>query len=273
MDKRPIGIFDSGLGGLTAVKELEQLLPNEQIIYFGDTGRVPYGTRGRDTIIKYSLQDIRFLKSFDVKAIVIACGTVSSVAFHEICSSTKLPVIGVVEPTAAAAVKKTQSGRIGVIATSATIGSGSFKNSILSFMPGAQVKSRACPLFVPLVENGYFGRENKLARLAAHDYLDEFAGKIDTMIFGCTHYPLLRGVIEDLLPGVALIDAGLELARAAAARLREAGLLADADAGSAEKNAENFYVSDSTEDFERLAGIFLEHPVRGRAERIEIDRF
>lgn len=267
LDTRPIGVFDSGLGGLTFVKELERLLPHEKIVYFGDTGRVPYGTRGRDTIIKYALQDIRFLTGHNVKAIVAACNTVSSIAFDDIKSAVKIPVVGVVEPAAKAAVSKTRSGRIGVIGTSATINSGVYQRTIAKLLPSAQIKSRSCPLFVPLVENGYFMRDCKIAQLAAHDRLDEFKGEIDTLILGCTHYPLLRGVIEDILPGVTLIDSGLETAKATVKLLEQNDLLADDGGGT------RFYVSDSSEDFARLAGIFLEHDVCGNVEKIDIEKF
>ncbi|HEX2938985.1 MAG TPA: glutamate racemase [Ruminiclostridium sp.] len=268
MDTRPIGVFDSGLGGLTAVKELERLIPNENIVYFGDTGRVPYGSRGTDTIKKYAISDMRFLLSFNVKAIVIACGTVSSVAFEEVRKVTDLPVIGVVEPAAKAAVKASRSGKIGAIATSATVGSGSYEKSILKMNPDAEVKTRACPLFVPLVENGYFERDCKIAQLAAHDYLDEFSGKVDTLILGCTHYPLLRGVIEDILPGVALVDSGLETAKTTVSLLCEKKLLNTEGNGSV-----RYYVSDRTSDFSKIAGIFLEHPVNGMVEKVNIEKY
>lgn len=267
MDTRPIGVFDSGLGGLTFVKEFERLLPREKIVYFGDTGRVPYGTKGRDTIIKYALQDIRFLKSFDVKAIVIACGTVSSVAFGEAAASADVPIISVVKPTAGAAARCTKTERIGVLGTSATIGSGAYKKAILELMPDAEIKSRACPLFVPLVENGYFRRDNQLARLAAHEYLDEFSGDVDTLIMGCTHYPLLRGVIQDILPGITLVDAGLETAKATVKMLEQNDLLSGKGGGT------RYFVSDSTDDFARLASIFLEHPVADMVEKVEIEKY
>lgn len=269
MDTRPIGIFDSGLGGLTAVKELERLLPNEEIVYFGDTGRVPYGTKSRDTIIKYTLQDIRFLNSFNVKAIVIACNTVSSVAFSAASSTFDLPIIGVVDPTTRAAVNRTRTGRIGVIGTNATIKSGVYEKTIKKLYPQAQIKSRACPLFVPLVENGCFDRGNKIAQVAAHEYLDEFKGCVDTLILGCTHYPLLRSVIEDILPDVALVDSGFETAKVAAKLLGQNDMLTSQDA----RGGSRFYVSDSAEDFAHLAGIFLEHTVTDKVENVEIDKY
>ena len=266
MDIRPIGLFDSGLGGLTAVKELEKLMPHEQIVYFGDTGRVPYGTRGSEIIKKYAMQDIRFLKSFGVKAILIACGTVSSVAYDEAKAEAGLPVIGVVEPAAAAAAKRTKSRHIGVVGTGATINSGAYERALRALLPDAQIISRACPLFVPLVENGCFGRENRLARIAAEEYLADLNGVIDTLILGCTHYPLLRSVIAELLPGVELIDAGAETAKAVATLMERNDMLSD-DGGKT-----RFYVSDSA-NFERLAGIFLEKPVYGRVEKVDIEKY
>jgi glutamate racemase len=267
LDKRPIGIFDSGLGGLTVVKELERLLPYEKIVYFGDTGRVPYGTKDHDTLVRYALQDIRFLSSYNVKAIVIACGTISSVAFDEVSAEIRIPVIGVVDPTAKAAVHQTRDGRIGVIATSATIASGSYEKSVERLLHGSKVKSRACPLLVPLIEDGHFGRENKIVKPIVQEYLNEFVGTVDTLILGCTHYPLLSDMIEDILPGVTLIDAGCETAKAAVDMLKQNELLTGEDGGC------QFYVSDSTDKFARLAGIFLEHPVTGRVEKVEIEKY
>lgn len=266
MDTRPIGVFDSGLGGLTFVKELERQLPHEHIVYFGDTGRVPYGTRGREIIKKYAKQDIRFLKSFGIKAAVIACGTVSSVAFGEVEEAADFPVVGVVEPASAAAAAASKSGNIGVIATSATISSGSYQKELLKLAPKANITTKACPLLVPLVENGYFARDSKIASLAVHDYLDELREKVDTLILGCTHYPLLRGVIADVLPGVELIDAGLETAKSVAGILEKDGLLSDDGGGS------RFFVSDCTDDFARLAGIFLERSL-DRVEKVDIEKY
>lgn len=269
MDTRPIGVFDSGLGGLTAVKELERLLPDEKIVYFGDTGRVPYGTKGSDTIIKYALQDIRFLRTFDVKAIVIACGTVSSVAFNTVSREFSLPIIGVVEPTAAAAAAKTKSGNIGVIATAATISTGCYEREILKLMPKAKIMSRACPMFVPLVENGYFTDNSEVATIIAHEYLDDFKGKVDTLILGCTHYPLLSGIIKKILPDVTLINSGYETALKAADIMKENILLSE----KANNEPTRFFVSDRASDFTKLSAIFLEHEVTGSVEKIDIEKF
>ena len=271
MDNRAIGVFDSGLGGLTVVKELTRLLPCENIVYFGDTGRVPYGTKGSDTIVKYARQDIRFLLSFDVKAIIIACGTVSSVAFEQSQAVSPVPLVGVVNPASAAAVKATRSGQIGILGTSATIRSGSYGREILRLAPQTKVCSRPCPLFVPLVENGYFRKGSPLATLAAHEYLDEFRGSgIDTLILGCTHYPLLKDVVAEVVGSdVTLIDSGKETAVAAAALLGAQGLLCE----GAKDGQCRFYVSDCTDEFAALAGIFLERSVSGYVEKTDIEKF
>lgn len=271
MDNRPIGVFDSGLGGLTAIKELEKLLPGEDIIYFGDTGRVPYGTKGRDTIVKYAAQIMRFLRGFDVKAVIIACNTVSAVAFDETASVSSVPVIGVVEPAVAAAMRATKNGRIGILGTSATIASGAYDKVILSASPEIVIKSRACPLFVPLVENGHFERGDKITELAAHEYLDEYANwGADTVILGCTHYPILKDIIGEILgDGVTLIDSGREAAVAAAETFEKSGLKCEKQTGG----KCSFYVSDYTEDFTRLAGILLEHPLAGYVEKTDIEKY
>lgn len=270
MDKRPVGVFDSGLGGLTAVRELRRLLPEEDIVYFGDTGRVPYGTKGHDTIVKYALQDVRFLMGYDVKMIVIACGTVSSTAFREAAgAATPVPVIGVLEAAARAAAERTRDGRIGVLGTSATVRSGSFERELRHLLPEASITGRACPLFVPLVENGYFARENPVASLVAHDYLDSLRGQVDTLILGCTHYPLLYDLIARIMGSeVALVDAGRETAVRTAGILREKQLLC----GSTAPGRCRFFVSDSTEDFSRLAGLFLGTSIES-LEKVDIDRY
>lgn len=272
LDNRPIGVFDSGLGGLTAVKELQKILPCEDIVYFGDTGRVPYGTKGSDTIMKYTAQDIRLLLSFNVKAIIIACGTMSSVAFPQaVAVAAPVPVIGVVCPTVNAALSATRNNRIGILGTSATIRSGSYEEEILQKKPQAEVFPQACPLFVPLVENGYFKKDDPLATLAATDYLRAYEGTgIDTMIMGCTHYPLLQGVIASIMgDGVTLIDPGKETARVAESLLRNSDLLAEDN----RQGVCRFYVSDCTDDFTRLAGVFLEQKVSGYVEKIDIEKY
>lgn len=265
-----IGVFDSGLGGLTAVRELRRILPGENIVYFGDTGRVPYGTRGRDIIVEYAKQDIAFLLSKGVKAVIAACGTVSSTLPAEVAASLPVPYMGVVESAARAAVLATKTGRIGVIGTPATVASGSYPAAIRRLMPGAAITATACPLFVPLVENGYFGVQNPVTRLVAQDYLkDVKSAGVDTLILGCTHYPLIAPVLVDLMgPGVTLVDVGRAAAQSARHMLERTGLLRTPRQGKVE-----YYVSDSTEQFDRLAHIFLGEYAGGSVQRIDIDAY
>lgn len=266
----PIGVFDSGLGGLTAVRELRRLLPHEDIVYFGDTGRVPYGTRGADIIIRYAKQDIAFLLEQNVKYIMAACGTVSSTLPGAYTDALPVPYTGVVQSAAAAAVRATRTGRIGVIGTQATVQSGSYQAAIAALLPAAQVTATACPLFVPLVENGYFGRDNAVTRMVAQDYLRDIqAAGVDTLILGCTHYPLIAPILADLMgEGVALIDPGRETAGAARAALQEAGLLRTEGQGTA-----RYYVSDSPEQFARLSDWFLGEYAGGGVIRISVDAY
>ena len=258
-----IGVFDSGFGGLTAVKEILDIAPDAGIVFFGDTGRVPYGTRSRETIISYALQDARFLASKNVDAILVACGTVSSTAMPELRREISVPVFGVVEATAEAAVRATKNGRIGIIGTTATVNSGSYAGYIASLDPAIETFSTACPLFVPLVEEGMTSPDCEITRLAVEHYLAHFRDKgIDTLILGCTHYPVIADAISRALPGVTLINSGAESAR----KLRDLGLLVPG-------GAPEYYVSDSAEHFSRLASRFLGRPVEGSVEYVEIDKF
>jgi len=266
MDLRPVGVFDSGFGGLSAVRELRRALPNEDIIYFGDTGRVPYGGRSVSTIIKYAKQDIRFLESFDIKAILIACGTVSS-ALHRFSDEIALPVTGVVEPTVASAKSSTKNGKIGIIGTAATIASGAYERALGD---GFEVMSVACPLFVPLVENGRFEPGDVVIETVAREYLAPFAGfGCDTLILGCTHYPLLKRVIAGVLPGVTLIDSGAEAALALKSMLSAGGLSSGRENGG----AVDYHVSDDPENFSRLASIFMGEPVEACAKKVDIEKY
>ncbi len=255
-----IGVFDSGMGGLTAVKELNALMPCEDVIYFGDTARIPYGSRSRETVLRYASEDIAFLKKHKIKMIIAACGTVSSV-IGDSSPVDNMPFTGVVIPAAKAACMATKSGKIGVIGTSATIRSGSFVKAIKNIMPEASVTSNACPLFVHLVENGYTARECKITRLAAEEYLEPIKKEnVDTLILGCTHYPVIKDVIADIMgDGVTLISPGAEAAKYAQSCLMEKNILNK----SSESGKNVFYVSDSKELFEENAGHFLEHPVNG----------
>ncbi|MBD5094777.1 MAG: glutamate racemase [Subdoligranulum sp.] len=266
----PIGVFDSGLGGLTAVRELRRLLPGEDIIYFGDTGRVPYGTRGADIIVRYAKQDIAFLLEQNVKYIMAACGTVSSTLPKAYTDTLPVPYTGVVQSAAEAAVRATQTGRIGVIGTPATVQSGSYHAAIAALLPAAHITATACPLFVPLVENGYFNADNAVTRMVARDYLRDIrAAGVDTLILGCTHYPLIAPILADLMgPDVTLIDPGRETAHAARKALSAAGLLREGAGGTAQ-----YYVSDSTESFARLSDWFLGDYAGGPVTRISVDAY
>ena len=242
MDNRAIGIFDSGLGGLTCVKKVMEIMPGEDIIYFGDTGRVPYGTRSPETLVKYVRQDINFLESFDIKLIVIACGTASSAALPRIKNEVKTGVIGVLEPACVAAANATRNGKVGVIGTQGTINSGKYTQTLKSINPELEVFSKACPLFVPLVENGYTSGE--VVELIAHDYLDKIKREgVDTLILGCTHYPLLAAEIQKIMgDGVRLINSGAETAIEARRYLESRDMRSGREKGSVK-----YYVSDSVE--------------------------
>lgn len=260
MNNDGIGVFDSGMGGLTAVKELNRLLPNENIIYLGDTARVPYGSRSRETVMRYARQDAEFLRKHKIKMIIAACGTVSSVV------GTKpfiedMPFTGVILPAAQAACAATKNGRIGVIGTPATIRSGSYAKAIKSVNPHVSVIGNSCPLFVHLVENGYTDKDNKITRLAAEEYLEPIkAENVDTLILGCTHYPVIKDIISDVMgEKVTLISSGMEAAKYAHSCLFERDLLSD----RTEMGKNIFYVSDSTELFKENAENFLGHPVEG----------
>jgi len=269
MDSRPVGVFDSGLGGLTTVKKLAEYLPREDIIYLGDTGRVPYGPRSRDTIVRYARQDASFLAGFDIKAMVIACNTVCSVAFDVLESVYDLPLYEVVTAPARAAAALTRNGKIGVIGTAATIGSGAYETALNKEAPGVKVFSAPCPLFVPLAENGRTSPDDIAALTIAGDYLKSMREwGADTLIMGCTHYPLLRAVISKVMgPDVALIDSGAETAKMVAGDLRARGILSPGAANGTIK----YFVTDSTEGFVSLASRFLESEVYGHIEQVALD--
>ena len=270
MDNRPIGVFDSGLGGLTAVKELKRVLPNESIVYFGDTGRVPYGTRSRETIIRYAAQDMHFLMENNVKAVVAACGTVSSSA-SEIGRALPVPYIDVITPTAQAAVEMSKNGKIGVLGTSATVNSGSFIKAIKSFSRNAEGFCEACPLFVSLVENGFVARGDEVTELTARRYLASLnAREVDTVILGCTHFPIIKWAIGNAVgDDVKLIDSGKETARYLAEILKKNNLCADEKS----KPVYNYYVSDSVEGFRNIAELFLGGSVDGEIKKIDIEKY
>lgn len=269
MDNRAIGIFDSGLGGLTTVKELKHLLPNEEIIYFGDIGRVPYGSRSRETIRKYAMQDIQFLLQHDVKLVIAACGTVSSMMTTEMRDSIGLPYSGVVLPSAQAACAATSNGKIGVIGTTATVRSVSYARAIHAILPEAHVYGNACPLFVPLVENGFIQPDNEITTKVAEIYMKPMIeAKVDTLILGCTHFPIIYDIINQVLDyKVTLIDPGRQVAKWAQSYLTSNGMLRETQGTC------KFYVSDSPEVFNDTAAIFLGKNISGEVEQINIDSF
>lgn len=268
MNNSAIGVFDSGLGGLTAVKSIQELLPHENIVYFGDTGRLPYGTKTDSTIKKYAAGDVRFLLSHHVKLIVIACGTASSVALSDMQKQFTTPIVGVVGAACAAAVKSCKNGRIGVLGTSSTIKSCSYLKEINRLNPEIKVYQQACPLFVPLVENGHFNTE--VTRLVIDEYIYEIrkAG-VDTLILGCTHYPLLTEAIAEYMgDDVRLINVGEELAKLLPDILGEQGL-ADVN----KKGICEYFVSDDEEGFARLGSVFLQKKIDGQVKKIDIEKY
>lgn len=269
MDNRPIGVFDSGLGGLTAVKALRRILPGEDIVYFGDTGRIPYGTRSRETIVKYARQDMDFLNRFDVKMIVVACGTVSSMLNITPGFQSKIPFTGVLVPAAQAACGLSTSGRIGVIGTQATIRSGEFGRIIRSIRPDAQVFGNACSLLVPIVEAGLVTRDSVIATEAVAMYLAPLKETgVDTLVLGCTHFPLLYDIINEYLEyKVTLIDSGAEVARHVRNTLAAANQLSEKAAGG----SFDFYVSDTVDGFAKTAQLFLGEPVSDQVSRVDLE--
>lgn len=270
MDNRPIGVFDSGVGGLTTVRELRKLLPGEDIVYFGDTGRVPYGTRSREIIRKYAAQDIRFLARHDVKAIIAACGTVSANFSEKDVRDLgiDLPYTTIVLPATRNACAMSAQGRVGVIATPAAIRSGAYGKAVRSIAPGTKVFGNACPLLVPLAENGMTAADNPIARLAVELYLKPLiAEEIDTLILGCTHYPLFYDLVNEVLEyKVTLIDAGAAAARELQAALAGAGMTAEED----REGTARYYVTDQPEGFVEVARHFLGGEFSGTVEYVDI---
>ncbi len=270
MSNQPIGVFDSGLGGLTAVKQLRAIMPHENIVYFGDTGRVPYGNRSVETIRRYAEQDAKFLLSHDVKMVIAACGTVSSTAM-DLGDRLPVPYTNVVKPTAKAAADATQNGKIGVIGTTATITSCAYKKEIERIDSGIQVFQQDCPLFVPLVENGFISADDPITKLTVERYLKGLKSEgVDTIILGCTHYPILKAVIGEYVGmEVKLIDSGKETAYHAAELLKEQGLLNE----SGEEGECQFFVSDHTEGFANIASIFLHSNIGKNVSRVDIQNY
>ena len=270
-DNRPIGVFDSGLGGLTVLKELQQVLPNENIVYFGDTGRVPYGNKSNSTIKSYALQDERFLLSKNVKYIVAACGTVSAVA-PDTAKALPVCLMGVVENSVKDAVECTKNKKIGVIGTSATIGNGAHKRLIEKYLPDAEVTTSECPLFVPLVEEGWFSADDEVVLEVVERYLKPIkSAGVDTLILGCTHYPVLKDAIRKVMgDGVMLINMGYSTARAVKSDLERLDLLNDGK----EPPVKEFYLSDITSGFSKISKILLGEETDGdKVGLVDISRY
>ncbi len=267
--KAAIGIFDSGVGGLTVAREIMRLLPNEDIVYFGDTARVPYGSKSRETVIRYSKQIIRFLETKNVKMIVIACNTASALALDEVSKEVDVPVLGVVVPGARAAVEATGSKKVGVVATEATIRSEIYTKVIQQDKPDILVQGKACPLFVPIVEEGL--AKHKIAQDVIHYYLEEIKNSgVDTLILGCTHYPLLRTKIKEYLgDAIHLVNPAYETALDVKRTLDENGIKNNRESGIVNHS---FYVSDSAERFKVFANTILPFDIES-TQKINIEEY
>ncbi len=259
-----IGIFDSGIGGLTVAKEIMAELPSENIVYFGDTARVPYGNKSRETIQKFSLQIANFLLTKNIKILVVACNTASSFALEFLKQNLKIPVIGVIEPGAAAAMKISKNFNIGVIGTKGTIQSLSYQNYLKSRDENVKVFAKACPLFVPLVEEGW--TENEISSKIAEEYLRDLRdSKIDTLILGCTHYPILKNVIAKIMgSNVNIVDSARETAAATKREIKKLESLNAEIAQATDSKQYRFFVSDDKEKFEEFATKFFNSTISGK---------
>lgn len=271
MDRNaPIGVFDSGVGGLTVAREIMRQMPDERIVYFGDTARVPYGTKSQETVIRYSRQIIRFLQTQKVKAIVIACNTASACALEAVEKTLDIPIIGVIHAGAKAAVEATKNGKIGIIATEATIRSGVYTEMMCQMNPDIEVTGKPCPLLVPLVEEGLL--HDSVTDEIASRYLASLKGKyIDTLVMGCTHYPLLRSTLKRLMgEDVALINPAYETAVELKGLLEEKELTCVPGGGSGEQY--QFFVSDMAEKFTNFATAILPREVK-ETKKINIEEY
>lgn len=267
----PIGVFDSGVGGLTVAREIMRQIPNEKIIYFGDTARVPYGSKSKETVTRFSRQIVRFLQTHQVKTIVVACNTASAYALEDLEKETDIPIIGVVKPGAKAASEATRNGKIGVIATEATIGSHIYSQYIKKIHPEVTIYGKACPLFVPLVEEGLW--EDPVTDEIAKRYLNELIDiDIDTLILGCTHYPLIRSTVARIMGDkVTLVNPAYETARELKEMLERKGLLKETPVALGE-NKYQFYVSDGAEKFKTFANSIIKYGILS-AKTINIEEF
>lgn len=261
-NNRPIGIFDSGVGGLTVVKQFFKRLPHEEIVYLGDTARVPYGTKSPETIKRFSLENSEFLMKFDVKMIVVACNTASSTSLDALRERFNIPILGVIKPGAQKAVSVTRNNRIGIIGTHTTVKSKAYEKEIKNIIKDVEVVSKACPIFVPLVEEGW-GNEQVTCDIAKKYLSSLIRKRVDTLILGCTHYPLLKSVISKVMGrNVKIIDSAGSVADEAYNILTALGILADED----RKLRHRFYATDAVEHFVRIGEKFLGTKIQ-RAER------
>ena len=251
--QKPIGVFDSGIGGLTVVKRLASALPNESIIYFGDTARVPYGSKSNSTVIEYSIQNTKFLLQKNIKALVVACNTASSIAIPDLKKMFDIPIIGMIEPGSRMAIKKSKSNKIGVIGTRATVNNLAYSKEIKKLNNSAEVIEKPCPLFVPLAEEGWI--KHQATYEIAEEYLRELSDVgIDTLVLGCTHYPILSEVIQKVIGGnVTLIDSGVASSEVIKSELEKLDLLSD----SSKPGVQEYYVSDIPAKFKEVAELFL----------------
>ncbi|MEK7111986.1 MAG: glutamate racemase [Patescibacteria group bacterium] len=267
MDKRAIGVFDSGLGGLTVVKEIRKILPNESIIYLGDTARVPYGTRSKEVVTRFSLEDAKFLLKENVKCIVVACNTASALSFDSLNKVIKIPIFEVITPASIKVARITKTKRVGVIGTWGTITSGAYEKKIKKEDRNVEVFSQACPLLVPLIEENEM--DPKVLKAIIQKYLAELKRKnVDTLILGCTHYPIIKNAIERYLgSGVALINPGREVAVSLADYLVKKGLNSPKKLHPVRK----YYVTDLTERFIEVARMFLQDNLDGKIIKVEIN--
>ena len=270
MDNRPIGVFDSGLGGLTVLKEIINLLPGESAVYFGDSGRAPYGTKSRETVVKYTFQNMRFLLNHDIKMVVIACNTMSAYGFRQVVKNFDIPIVEVIQPGAVTGARETKNKKLGIIGTPATINSGAYGMAVNSIDNSIETLSKACPLFVPLVEEGWEWWENDIAFRIAEEYLTPLKQSgVDTLILGCTHYPLLQNTISRVMgEGVKLVSSALETAKAVRKTIEDGNMQRDVLL----KPVYRHYTSDSVEKFEPLCSTILGAEITS-AERVDIEKY
>jgi glutamate racemase len=265
--EQAIGVFDSGVGGLTVMKSLMNRLPNEHLVYLGDTARVPYGTKSAEVVTRYSLLNARFLLRHDLKALVIACNTASAASLPTLQQKLPIPVIGVIEPGARAAATATRSGRIGIIGTQGTIRSEAYQRALRSLRPDANLFAKPCPLFVPLAEEGWTDADDEVVLGAARRYLSELKqAEVDVLVLGCTHYPLLREAIAKVMgPSVTLVDSAEATAQSVEKLLREQNLLRT----GSDEGRRRYFVTDLPERFAEVGERFLGRSI-GSAEQVDL---